>query len=500
MKSNAVFCLILATALWFAAEGLSCAQVRFDADFESGVLGQVKALNDSCFTVHNRFDPPNPIDSTLSPSANWYYWRMTGIKGRSITLKLPDIDRPASCWSADGLHWQHFSDCENPAGKLQKRFESDTCYIASFVPYNWSFLRQRMEHWMLRSDVDIHTIGQSAEGRPLEMLHITDRSIPSQSKYRIWMHGRIHPSESPSSFLLDALIEHLSDDSPEARELRRNFEFYILPFANPDGVADGYSRCNALGINQEINFGRSDDSTCVEVRAMKREWERLCSERPLNMMINHHSQKDPNATFWLHSAESTSERFYGRLRTLTDLTCSFNPYLRQWDLAESKVASRYAEGWFWDRFAESTPAITIETPYTRYSNYTAVTPENLGEFGRRFLQAIAEYFGVSTPGRLIVSEPEEVPEGWEKAPEGYSSIGPDCLVATREGASISYTTDHKFRPGRYLIYRYVGSPGKGAWVFASDIFLLSRDKFEYTYTATAPGETADALLLLDDVE
>ena len=73
--------------------------VRFDADFESGALGKVERIDRSrirltdeesltslSYAVHGSFDPKNPVDTALYPSANWYYFRMTGVKGKQIYL------------------------------------------------------------------------------------------------------------------------------------------------------------------------------------------------------------------------------------------------------------------------------------------------------------------------------------------------------------------------------------------------------------------------------
>ena len=204
-----------------------------------------------------------------------------------------------------------------------------------------------MAEWEQREDCEIDTIGYSFEGRPLQVLHITDKSVPASMKKLVWIHGRIHPSETPGSWLLDGLVEKLTSDDVESGELRRKIDFYIMPFANPDGVANALSRSNITGVNQEINFGRSDDSTVVEVKAIKKNFERLTEKKPLDLMINNHSQHDDFATFWMHKAEGTSSAYQGKLWTLAGLTCSFNPYIRPTDMSFSSIAPRYAEGWCW---------------------------------------------------------------------------------------------------------------------------------------------------------
>lgn len=227
--------------------------MRFDADFEAGALGDVTLLDSVrvivapgdtvehlSYLVGGSYDPLNPVDVDLEPSANWYFFRMTGIKGKQIYLTMRDNGVHRTSCSYDGEHWGHLPIEQSDRRRLDKRFDHDTVYIALYEPYTYTYLQQRLADWTKRADVVLDTIG--------------------------WSHDRQHPSESPGSYLLDGLIGCLSDDTPEGAALRKGIDAYILPFANPDGVAHGLSRCNVTGVNQEINFGRSEDSTVVEVK------------------------------------------------------------------------------------------------------------------------------------------------------------------------------------------------------------------------------------------
>ena len=59
--------------------------------------------------------------------------------------------------------------------------------------------------------------------------------------------SRVHPGEPQSSFMLDGTIRYLL--SEEARELRDNFVFRIVPMLNVDGVVYGNYRCSLLGVD-----------------------------------------------------------------------------------------------------------------------------------------------------------------------------------------------------------------------------------------------------------
>ena len=523
--------LLLATALLLPQH--LPAQVRFDADFEGGSLGAVQLLDSArivvtpgdtvthlSFLVMGRYDPKNPVDTALSPSANWYYFRMTGVEGKQIYLTQQDNGVARTSYSYDGRTWDHLPLAESQGRRIQKRFTHDTVYVALYQPYTYSYHQERIKTWAERPDVTLDTIGFSYEGRPLQLLHVTDPSVPSQQKLRIWIHGRQHPSESPGSYLVDGLLDYLTGDTAEGRALRKQVDAYILPIANPDGVAHGYSRCNALGVNQEINFGRSEDSTVVEVRAIKRKLEELTEDRPFDLMLNSHSQLAESATFWMHRSGTTSSTYFRKLWTFTGLVCCFNPCLRPEDMNFSNMASRYVEGWFWEHAAENTVALTIETTYNCYSfdrDGLWADNDNIRAFGERTMQAIAEYFGLSLPGRYVVETPARMKAGWEPFREDVRSfLGTEAWVATREGARVTYRMDN-LPAGRYALYRFVpgdciepvGSyalkdpetgewldPGVHGWVYIETVEQASDGRFRYTWKAREAGDTADALLLV----
>lgn len=60
--------------------------------------------------------------------------------------------------------------------------------------------------------------------------------------------ARVHPGESPASFVVQGLIEFLAaNNHPISKILRENIVFKIIPMINPDGVFLGNNRCNVVG-------------------------------------------------------------------------------------------------------------------------------------------------------------------------------------------------------------------------------------------------------------
>ena len=66
-------------------------------------------------------------------------------------------------------------------------------------------------------------------------------------KPTIFISSRVHPGETPASFVLDGIWNILTEESEQAQVLREKFVFKVVPMLNPDGVYRGYFRSDTLG-------------------------------------------------------------------------------------------------------------------------------------------------------------------------------------------------------------------------------------------------------------
>jgi cytosolic carboxypeptidase protein 2/3 len=92
------------------------------------------------------------------------------------------------------------------------------------------------------------TISESPGGNYVEMVTITNfKSSSNSEKKVVFITSRVHPGETPSSFVCEGLLNFLISNSEEAKRLRECFIFKLIPMLNPDGVINGSYRCSLSG-------------------------------------------------------------------------------------------------------------------------------------------------------------------------------------------------------------------------------------------------------------
>ncbi|MCJ8734883.1 hypothetical protein PDJAM_G00240410 [Pangasius djambal] len=72
---------------------------------------------------------------------------------------------------------------------------------------------------------------------------------PEQEKRVVFLTARVHPGESPASFICQGVIDFLVSQHPVAQVLRDHVVFKIVPMLNPDGVYLGNYRCSLMGFD-----------------------------------------------------------------------------------------------------------------------------------------------------------------------------------------------------------------------------------------------------------
>ena len=83
-------------------------------------------------------------------------------------------------------------------------------------------------------------------GNNVYILTITAPASQEDMKRKqvIVLSARVHPGETPSSWIMRGILHFLTGDSDVSTRLRDNFIFKIVPMLNPDGCIVGNTRCS----------------------------------------------------------------------------------------------------------------------------------------------------------------------------------------------------------------------------------------------------------------
>ena len=211
-------------------------------------------------------------DTTLK---NWFMFRLEGVKGKTVRVDIkeaplnkwwslnpvysyvPSIDdldaftakpvekpkEPVKAYNGpllpdtSGQKWHYVSHVwkENEAYSLVQTYEQDNAYLAMRCPYSVKYSENYITSLTGRSDVRVLEVGKSKKGRPLYVVRV-GASNPTKVPCVV-MYAREHPDEHDTSWAVQAAIDWLTSDTPEAKKLRSEITLLAIPLLDPDRAA-----------------------------------------------------------------------------------------------------------------------------------------------------------------------------------------------------------------------------------------------------------------------
>lgn len=437
--------LPLVLILLFASSIYS--QVIFESNFDSGNLQSVTTTDSINFSVR--------VNSDIV--GRWFYFKMKNVKNRYVAVTIQNSDATRPMYSYDNKNWIRFTVDESPQRNVfRKTYTEDSVYVAYYVPYSVTQLTEKIDQLINNPFVKIDTIGFSEQNRPLIVLTITDFTVPDSQKYFIWTHGRTHPSETPSSYHLEGMINYFLSDDEIASHLRTKIKWFILPFINPDGVYLGKSRVNANNKDLESSWNLAPTQTPKEVLHTKNFLQSILSQRRIYVALNMHSQVANYATFWIHTASSTSDYFYRKQMQFANLQSGNSDFIKPSDYSYSNLQAYFPEGWMWANWGDQILALTYETPYTYFSNGQWIDNSVLDLFGKQTVFGIMEYLGINHQKRFIVdNENATIVGNWNLSNSNsfwnYYGESFHYILPGDESQFVEWTSP-QLSEGKYLIY------------------------------------------------
>uniref|UniRef100_A0A8D8VZJ2 Cytosolic carboxypeptidase 6 n=2 Tax=Cacopsylla melanoneura TaxID=428564 RepID=A0A8D8VZJ2_9HEMI len=249
----------------------------FDASFETGNLGRIDFTSEFEYDLFIRPDTCNPrhrlwfnfvIDNTrldqrvilnivnIGKTKNLFREGMTPlVRSTSRNKKWYRMLNRDVYYHRSNAHRKHY------VLSLIFAFdkEEDAYQISFSYPYSYSKCKLYLDTLEKKKNEFFHreVVNHSIQKRNIDVVTITDLKMNENHKGKlrvVVILSRVHPGESPTSFICQGIIDLLISNHHIAKTLRSHVVFKIFPMLNPDGVFLGNFRSNYVGLDLNRSY------------------------------------------------------------------------------------------------------------------------------------------------------------------------------------------------------------------------------------------------------
>ncbi|XP_070705858.1 cytosolic carboxypeptidase-like protein 5 [Pempheris klunzingeri] len=151
-----------------------------------------------------------------------------------------------------------YTECQEMLKQFDESYPSAAGLSPSSVPGSVYYHRELLCSSLDGNRVDLLTVtncnGMQEEREPRLPKLFPDTNTPRPHRFPgkrvFFLSSRVHPGETPSSFVFNGFLNFiLRRDDPRAHALRNTFVFKLIPMLNPDGVVRGHYRTDSRGVN-----------------------------------------------------------------------------------------------------------------------------------------------------------------------------------------------------------------------------------------------------------
>lgn len=204
-----------------------------------------------------------PENTPINPSP-WYAFKIWSKSNQRIILKLTYQDGKHRYYpkvSENGSEWHlldstKFQKIKRGTERFGPKSQSESALLFLKIGPNpiWVAAQElesstQVFNWMdkmAENDfISIEEIGKSREGRSIKCMKIGE----TDDEKMMMVISRQHPPEVTGYLAMKAFIETIAGDSKLAKKFRKQYNLYVVPLMNPDGVDNGHWRHNNGGID-----------------------------------------------------------------------------------------------------------------------------------------------------------------------------------------------------------------------------------------------------------
>jgi hypothetical protein len=194
------------------------------------------------------------------------------------------------------------------------------CYPWSYTK-NESFLESLEKQFRSKKDIYYHRepLIRSKDHRKLELITISSFEgitatrepmlkglfngakkrpfIFTKNKIGVFITARVHPGETPGSYMMNGILKFLTSNDTRAVLLRKNFIFKIIPIINTDGVYRGYYRYDTNSLNMNRHYSNPNIKVTPEIYGIKKIFEYYASEKRIKYYFDLHACNSSKGMF-----------------------------------------------------------------------------------------------------------------------------------------------------------------------------------------------------------
>ncbi|XP_034487906.1 cytosolic carboxypeptidase Nna1 isoform X3 [Drosophila innubila] len=187
---------------------------------------------------------------------------------------------------------------------IEFEHDDDTVYFAHSYPYTYSdlqdYLMEIQRHPVKSKFCKLRLLCRTIAGNNVYYLTVTAPSNNEDNvrrKKSIVVSARVHPSETPSSWMMKGLMDFITGDTTVAKRLRHKFIFKLVPMLNPDGVIVGNTRNSLTGKDLNRQYRTVIRETYPSIWYTKAMIRRLIEECGVAMYCDMHAHSRKHNIF-----------------------------------------------------------------------------------------------------------------------------------------------------------------------------------------------------------
>ncbi|XP_073832558.1 nna1 carboxypeptidase isoform X3 [Musca autumnalis] len=300
--------------------------LEFESRFESGNLAKAVQITPAYYELYLR------PDLYTSRSRQWFYFRVRKTKRNMLyRFSIVNLIKSDSLYN-DGMRPLMYSthnaktknigwvrcgdnicyyrnDDDNQTSEeeednssytltfnIEFEHDNDTVYFAHSYPYTYSdlqdYLMEIQKNPVKSKFCKLRLLCRTLAGNNVYYLTVTTPAVTEElmkRKKSIVISARVHPSETPSSWMMKGLMDFITGDSTVAKRLRHKFIFKLIPMLNPDGVIVGNSRNSLTGKDLNRQYRTVIRETYPSIWYTKALIKRLIDECGVSMYCDMHA-------------------------------------------------------------------------------------------------------------------------------------------------------------------------------------------------------------------